>query len=120
MIDVNVKTQKGTVISMPLGGSEEITFEEFITFIDKDEEEIEELPVDLSGINMNLELDITPDARFNIIFDDLVGDEMHGRGLGHINMVINNLSSFNMYGDILCKRAGTSSHLRTSLTKNLK
>lgn len=100
MIDVNIKTEKGTTISMPLGGSEDVTFEEFITFVDKDEQVIEEQEVDLSGISMNLELDITPEANFNIIFDDVVGDKMSGKGQGHINMVINNLSTFNMYGDI--------------------
>jgi hypothetical protein len=120
MIDVNVKTQKGTVISMPLGGSEEIAFEDFITFIDKDEAETEALPVDLSGINMNLELDITPDARFNIIFDDLVGDEMHGRGKGHINMVINNLSSFKMYGDIFVQEGGYLFTLKNLINKEFE
>ena len=49
---------------------------------------------------MNLELDITPDAQFKIVFDEAVGDEMRGRGKGHLNMVISNLSTFNMFGDI--------------------
>jgi len=41
MIDVNLKTEKGTTISMPLGGSEDVTFAEFITFVDKAEQVIE-------------------------------------------------------------------------------
>ena len=98
-IDINVRSKRGTDIALPLGGSEEVTFEDFITFVDYSTPEVEE-PVDLSGITMNFELDITPDARFRIIFDELVGDEITGRGLGHITMSINNLSDFNMYGDI--------------------
>lgn len=99
-IDVNVKTEKGTVISLPLGGSEEVYFADFISFVDHNAPEDEEEPLDLSGINMNLELDITPDAQFKIVFDEAVGDEMRGRGKGHLNMVISNLSTFNMFGDI--------------------
>ena len=98
-IDINVRSKRGTDIALPLGGSEEVTFEDFITFVDYSTPEIEEA-VDLSGITMNFELDITPDAKFRIIFDELVGDEITGRGLGHITMSINNLSDFNMYGDI--------------------
>ncbi len=120
MIDVNVKTEKGTNISMPLGGSEEVAFEDFITFVDKDETEVEEQPVDLSGINMNLELDITPDASFKIIFDEVVGDEMSGRGKGHINMVINNLSSFNMYGDIFVQEGGYLFTLKNLINKEFE
>ncbi len=47
---------------------------------------------------MNLQLDVTEDAEFQIIFDEAVGDVMKGRGKGHLSMIINNLSTFNMYG----------------------
>ncbi|WP_306643987.1 translocation/assembly module TamB domain-containing protein [Sanyastnella coralliicola] len=99
-IDINARSEGGTTLALPLGGSEEVTFEDFITFVDPDADEVEEEGLDLSGISMNFELDITPEAKFRIIFDELVGDEISGRGQGHINMVINNLSTFNMYGDI--------------------
>ena len=99
-IDINARSEEGTTLALPLGGSEEVTFEDFITFVDPDAEEVEEEALDLSGISMNFELDITPEAKFRIIFDELVGDEISGRGQGHINMAINNLSTFNMYGDI--------------------
>jgi hypothetical protein len=49
---------------------------------------------------MNFQLDITPDAQFRIIFDEVVGDEISGRGRGAIRMEINNLNTFNMYGTV--------------------
>lgn len=98
-ISVNVKSEKGTKLALPLGGSEEVAFEDFVTFVDHTVEQQEE-KVDLSGISLDLELDITPDAEFRIIFDEAVGDEIEGRGQGHINMVISNLSTFNMFGQI--------------------
>lgn len=99
-IDVNAATGPNTQLVLPLGGTEEVTFEDFITFVDYSNPEPEEEKVDLSGISLNFELDITTDARFRIVFDELVGDEINGRGKGHITMGINNLSSFNMYGDV--------------------
>ena len=99
-IDVTAKSEKGTTIALPLGGSEDVTFAEFITFVNASEPEENEESIDLSGIQMNFELDITPDAQFRIIFDELVGDEIRGRGAGNIRMVINNLNSFYMYGGL--------------------
>lgn len=99
-IDVNVKSEKGTTIALPLGGTEEVQFGNFVTFVDFSDPVEEEIEVDLTGIDLNLELDITPDAEMRIIFDEAVGDEIKGRGKGHLNMVINNLSTFNMYGTV--------------------
>jgi hypothetical protein len=98
-IDVNARTEKGTRMSMPMNSTEEQSFASFIRFVNEENEQ-EESPMDLSGIKMNFELDITPDAEFQIIFDEAVGDVMKGRGKGHLNMEINNLSTFNMYGTV--------------------
>ncbi len=100
VIDVTARSERGTTIALPLDGAEDITFEEFISFIDADAPEVEEEDIDLSGIRMNFQLDITPDAQFRIIFDEVVGDEISGRGRGAIRMEINNLNTFNMYGTV--------------------
>lgn len=95
--DINLKTAPGTKMAMPMGTSEDLTFDSFIRFVQSDTTEVEQ-PLDLSGIKLKFDLDITPDAFFEIIFDKAVGDVMSGVGKGHINMEINNLSTFNMYG----------------------
>jgi hypothetical protein len=99
-IDINARSERNTELVLPLGGAEEVTFEDFITFVDYSNPEPEVEEVDLSGISLNFELDITPEAKFRIVFDELVGDEISGRGQGHITMGINNLNTFNMYGDV--------------------
>ncbi|MCB0762084.1 MAG: translocation/assembly module TamB [Flavobacteriales bacterium] len=96
-IDVNAEVGEDTNLSLPLGGSEDVTFEDFIVFVDHNNE-VEEKQVDLSGIQMNLELDIMPEAEFRLIFDEAVGDVMEGRGLGHVSMEITPLGDFYMYG----------------------
>ncbi len=100
VIDVTAKSERGTSIALPLDGAEDVTFEDFISFVDADAPASDEKEIDLSGIRMNFELDITPDAQFRIIFDEVVGDEISGRGSGAIRMVINNLNTFNMYGTV--------------------
>jgi hypothetical protein len=97
--DLVMKSEKGTELSMPMGNSGEQSFESFIRFVNPNDT-IEEEPINLSGIKMNFQLEITPEAQFQIIFDESVGDIMKGSGKGHINMEINNLSSFSMYGQV--------------------
>lgn len=99
-INVNARSERNTTIALPLGGSEDVTFEDFISFVDHSQTDIVERPVDLTGIRMNFELEVTPEAQFRIIFDEVVGDEIRGRGRGNIRMEINNLSDFNMFGNM--------------------
>ncbi|MCC6599696.1 MAG: translocation/assembly module TamB domain-containing protein, partial [Crocinitomicaceae bacterium] len=97
--DIGLKSEKGTRLSMPMNASEEVTFENFIRFVDARSEKKEE-PNNFMGIKLNMKFDITPDAKFEIIFDEAVGDVMTGSGRGSITMEINNLSTFNMYGQV--------------------
>ncbi len=97
--DMTLKSEKGTVFNLPMSSSGELQFDSYIQFINPlDTTSKKELKADLSGITMNMQLDVTEDAEFQIIFDEAVGDVMKGRGKGHLSMIINNLSTFNMYG----------------------
>jgi len=97
--DMTLKSEKGTTFILPMSTSGELQFDSYISFVNPlDTVTKKELKADLSGITMNLQLDVTEDAEFQIIFDEAVGDVMKGRGKGHLSMIINNLSTFNMYG----------------------
>jgi len=56
--------------------------------------------MDLSGISLDIQIDITPDAELAIIFDEAVGDVMKGKGTGHVSLGISKLATFDMYGQI--------------------
>jgi hypothetical protein len=114
--DINLRSERGTVISMPLGESEDLAFEDFVVFVDKDNVKVEEVQ-DLSGIDLNFELDITPDAEMRLIFDEAAGDVMKGRGSGHINMEITSEGKFEMYGVIEVKEGNYLFTLRNLINK---
>ena len=107
-IDVNVKSEKNTKIYIPLEGSENVVEQDYISFVSKNmlqdtlkiEEEEEQTKVDLSGMTLNFNLDITPDAYMEIIFDKKAGDIIKGNGKGKLKMEIDTKGDFNMYGDI--------------------
>lgn len=98
-IVVNAKSERGTNITLPLYGSEEVELQDFITFVSNDSTEKEdEYDVDLEGIEMTLSMDITEEAKIELVFDDIVGDKMEGTGFGHIDMYIDQYYDFYMFG----------------------
>ncbi len=103
-IDLDVKTEKGTIINIPLDDNEEVTENNFIEFINKDTIQIEkEEEIDLSNILMNFDLEATPDAEVRLVFDEQIGDVMKARGEGDLSFIINQQGDFNIYGDYKIK-----------------
>lgn len=100
-MDITAKSEKGTVIYIPLGSPEEASNVDFIKFIRRDSSgvKIAKAPTaDLSGIRMNFNFEITPVAEIQIIFDEALGDIMKGSGSGNLRMEIDTRRNFNMYG----------------------
>ena len=98
-IEVNMKTEKGTQFNIPLGGPAEVADNEFITFIKKDtSNQVTEEKNDLSGLKMIFNLEATPDAEIQLIFDEKAGDVIKATGRGNINMDINSNGTFEMFG----------------------
>jgi hypothetical protein len=102
-IDAAVKTERGTQFNIPLSGPSEVSEEnDFITFVKKDTNNTaiaDDYQVNLKGLQMNFDLEVTPDAEVQLIFDSKIGDVIKGRGMGNIKMNINTFGNFNMYGD---------------------
>lgn len=94
-----LKTEKGTTLNLPIGATGEETFENFVRFVNT----TDTLPaqeLNLSGITLRMDVEVTPDADFKIIFDESVGDVMSGKAKGNLNLQIDKLATFNMYGAI--------------------
>ncbi|MDH5598343.1 MAG: translocation/assembly module TamB domain-containing protein, partial [Cyclobacteriaceae bacterium] len=105
-ISATAKSEKGTKIFIPIGGLESVQKEDFISFVNfsdttasrNKKESIEKL--DLNGVKLDLNLDITPDAYCEIIFDIKAGDIIRGRGNGDLKLVIDTNGEFSMFGPL--------------------
>lgn len=100
IMDVAARTEKGTTINIPLSNPEEVYSSTFIRFVDKDTTKAvpQVYVADLSGIQLNLDLEVTPDAEIQLIFDDKIGDVIKGSGYADLKMGIDFLGDFKMYG----------------------
>jgi hypothetical protein len=115
--DIVLKSEKGTTIALPMGTGSEQEFENFIRFTSPKDSIVKNEPLNLSGIKLALQLEITPEATFKIIFDESVGDVMEGSGKGNLQMVINNLATFNMYGGIEITKGSYNFTLKNLINK---
>ena len=102
-IDISASTNKNTRFYIPLNDNKEAENSNFISFKNEIEElrkaeGKEEYKLDLSGITLNFDLKITPEAEIQLIFDDKLGDIVKARGNGNLNMSINTLGKFTMSG----------------------
>jgi hypothetical protein len=102
-IDINAKTERGTKIYLALDGYAGVAEREFIKFVDfkNDTLKVDKTDkIDLSGIKMNFNLELTPDAYGEIIFDKQSGDIISGNMQGKLNMIIDTKGDFSMFGDV--------------------
>lgn len=103
-MNIDARAERNTAFYIPLNSTNEVSELNFINIIGNDGNNdsifIVEKPyqVDVTGLSMDLDLEVTPEAEVQIIFDPKVGDIMKGRGNGNINMEINTLGKFKMYG----------------------
>lgn len=96
-MELNLKTEKGTVFYIPLSGPNEVSENAFIHFIKRDTID-DNNENDLSGIHMNFNLEATPDAEVQLIFDAKAGDIIKAHGSGNLGMEISNKGKFEMSG----------------------
>jgi hypothetical protein len=102
-IDIKAKTERGTKIYLALDGYAGVEEKEFIKFTDFKKDSIaidKKQKVNLSGLKMNFNLELTPDAYGEIIFDKQSGDIISGNTQGKLNMLIDTKGDFTMFGDV--------------------
>lgn len=104
-IMVDIKTEKGTKINFPMYGSSEMTDEnDFIVFESTDSAVVEvEKKIDFTGVELDLNFHVTPDAQLKIIFNEQLGDEIVATGSGNIGIRMDNLGDLAMDGTYVVK-----------------
>jgi hypothetical protein len=102
IMDIAATTNKGTKFNIPLYGASNVSGADFVTFVSKKDSLIKvktEKKAASANVQLNFDLEVTPDALVQLIFDPQIGDIIKGRGNGNIQMNINTIGQFNMYGD---------------------
>ncbi|HWS60712.1 MAG TPA: translocation/assembly module TamB domain-containing protein, partial [Flavobacterium sp.] len=103
-IKVDAKSEKGSSLKIPINNSESVSDNDFLHFLTtKEKFNLKQGIVDNSrnyqGLELEFDLDITPNAEVEVILDRNTGHGMKGKGNGTLLFKINTLGKFNMWGD---------------------
>jgi hypothetical protein len=103
-IKVEAKSEKGTQVKIPINSAESVSENAFVHFLTEKEKYnikmgIVEDNKRYKGLELEFDLDITPDAEIEVILDRDSGHGMKGKGFGSLLFKINTLGKFNMWGD---------------------
>ncbi len=104
-ISATARTEKKTRIFIPISGAKTVERKEYIQFTPFSDTAYAKKAavqtarkVQTSGLTMDFNLDITPDAYAEIIFDIKAGDIVRGYGKGDIKLQLDTKGEFNMFG----------------------
>jgi len=116
-------SEKGTRIFIPINESTDVQDKDYINFVSFNDtlsignNDLEVRRIKAAGISLDFDLEITPDAYMEIIFDLKAGDIIRGRGNGHINMLIDTQGDFNMFGEYIIEEGGYNFTLYNIINK---
>jgi hypothetical protein len=107
---VEASSGLGTVINIPVGSVSEDYDQSLIKVVDRntvfnfqsDSTDIE-IPT-LEGVDVRMNLSITPEAEINVIFNESINDIMTGHGDGNMRVVISRQGDFNIFGEYVIDR----------------
>ena len=102
-IDVNAKTNPNTTFVVPLRDIETVDSYKLIHFksekIDFDERQKRIAEEALKRLSLNIDLEVTKDAKARVVIDEENGSQLSGSGTGNLRIEINTIGKFNMFGD---------------------
>ncbi|MFI3282207.1 MAG: translocation/assembly module TamB domain-containing protein [Rikenellaceae bacterium] len=133
-MDITATTRDNSEFFMPLSSKSNISTAEFITFVSprtlSDSTGISAVKQRFfdterrnragggSNLNINMSLNVTPEADFQLVIDPTVGDVIRGRGEGRLNIRVNPKSNiFDMYGDYTITEGNYLFTLRNIINK---
>jgi hypothetical protein len=119
-ISASATSNKGTKIYIPIDYENKVSGADFINFVnhsDTASNSLSRKKTSLSGIKLDFDLDITPDAYCEIIFDLKSGDIIRGRGNGKLELTVDTEGNFDMFGTYEIEQGAYNFTLFNVITK---
>ncbi len=104
VIDADMQTKSGTKLVITLNDVETEGGDDFVRIVSKQQYKEEKSNTErkdkiYEGVEMNFDLDITPDAEVEIILDQKFGSKLIAKGEGPMLLEINTNGKFNIWAD---------------------
>jgi len=94
-MDLHLRSEKGTVFNLPIGGNNVYSGHDEIHFVTKADSIPSKISPNLSGLSLSFALEVTPDAKMMIALD---GDLLEANGRGNLQLDFTPDGNFEMSG----------------------
>ena len=102
LIDGTARTEKGTDMNISLdyeGDAEEYDFLTFVTRGYQAKSNLPFAPYDDSDLQMKFDIEITPEAKAQLIYNSKIGDVIRSQGSGNMRVSIDNDNNILLFGE---------------------
>ena len=107
--DISAKTGRSTKVYIPLNTTATVSDYSYITFVNTDttvkaeESTAKDIPVPAAetGMEINFDLEVTPEAEVQLIFDPKIGDVIKGHGSANLNINLDKNGDLKISGDYI-------------------
>ncbi len=98
---ITAVTGPGTKLFIPIKDSQSAISQSFIRFVKKEGKNGVSIrkPYTLKGMDIEMAITLTPDAEVSLIFDEVKGDIIRGRGRGNLKISYTRQGDFEMFGN---------------------
>ena len=124
-MNISSKTGPNTRITLPLYQGKTISAYNYIHFVSgknipqkKATGSIKK--IETRGINLNLDLEVTPDAEVTILFDPNTGGNLYARGHGNLRMEIKKTGDFSLLGEYTVEKGSYLFSLENVIQKKFR
>lgn len=120
-IDITAATNAGTKLYIPITDENSISANNYIHFVAKDSlAKKTDYKIDLSGIVLNMNLQVTDVAEVQLIMDQNTGEAIKGRGFANLKLAINTLGNFEMFGNFEISEGVYNFNIQNIINKKFK
>jgi len=124
-MDISVKTGPNTSITLPLYQGKTISAFDFINFISdttiqQQKTSVRPNPIRTKGIDLNLDLAVTPDAEVTMLFDPNTGGNLYAKGHGNLRMEVKKTGDFNLLGEYMVEKGTYLFSLQNIIQKKFR
>ena len=100
LLNVQATTKEGTVLKIPMDNPTAVELPSFIRFVDSELPSV--VPPTFTGVtdyfSADLGIEVTPEARIELVLDEVLGDIIRAQGSGSMRLKILEDESVELYG----------------------
>ncbi|MCD6200468.1 MAG: translocation/assembly module TamB [Bacteroidales bacterium] len=124
-MDISAKTGQNTSITLPLYQGKTISAYDYIHFITgksgQQQKTTGEIRKPMSrGLDLNLDIEVTPDAEVTMLFDPNTGGNLYARGHGNLRMEVKKTGDFNLLGEYTVEKGTYLFSLQNIIQKKFR